>query len=50
MTPGSPRLREYKLLLSYVPGENSPLAFYEKCGYVETGKWQGEEKEMKLVL
>ena len=39
-----------ELLISYVPGEGSPAAFYEKCGFVETGKLHGDEKEMKLTL
>jgi diamine N-acetyltransferase len=39
-----------ELLISYVPGEGSPAAFYEKCGFVETGKWHKGEKEMKLTL
>lgn len=39
-----------ELLISYVPGEGSPAAFYAKCGFVETGKWHEGEKEMKLTL
>jgi diamine N-acetyltransferase len=43
---GLPNARE--LLLSYVPGAGSPLPFYQKCGFVETGEWEGDEKVMAL--
>jgi diamine N-acetyltransferase len=39
-----------ELLVSYVPGEGNPSPFYEKCGFVETGEWEGDEKVMKLAL
>ena len=45
---GLPGAKE--LFLSYVPKEGSALPFYEKCGFVETGEWHGQEKEMKLTL
>jgi diamine N-acetyltransferase len=38
-----------ELLVSYVPGEGDPSPFYEKCGFVETGDWRGDEKVMKLT-
>ena len=41
-----PNARE--LLVSYVPGEGNSSPFYEKCGFVETGEWEGNEKVMKL--
>ncbi len=42
-----PRAKE--LCLSYVPSEGSPLPFYKKMGFLETGEWddEGEEKIMK---
>ena len=39
-----------ELLVSYVPGEGSPLPFYERLGFVETGEMEGEEKVMRLKL
>jgi diamine N-acetyltransferase len=39
-----------ELLVSYAPGEGDPSPFYEKCGFVETGEWEGGEKVMKLAL
>ncbi len=39
-----------ELLLSYVPVEGNPSPFYLKCGFVETGEWEGDEKVMKLTL
>jgi diamine N-acetyltransferase len=39
-----------ELLVSYAPGEGDPSPFYKKCGFVETGEWEGGEKVMKLVL
>ena len=45
---GLPNAKE--LFLSYVPAEGSPLPFYEKCGFVETGEWDDQEKVMKLDL
>lgn len=38
------------LLTSCVPGEGSPMGFYRKLGFEETGVVHGEEKEMKLAL
>lgn len=38
------------LLTSYVPGEGSPMGFYRKLGFEETGVVHGTEKEMKLAL
>ena len=45
---GLPNAKE--LFLSYVPEEGNPLPFYIKCGFVETGEWEGKEKVIKLVL
>jgi diamine N-acetyltransferase len=42
--------RAKEVSLSYVPGEGNPSPFYVKCGFVETGEWNGGEKVMKLVL
>ena len=39
-----------ELYLSYVPAEGSPLPFYQKLGFVETGDWDGIERVMKLTL
>jgi diamine N-acetyltransferase len=39
-----------ELLVSYVPGEGNPSPFYERCGFVETGEWEGDEKVMQLAL
>jgi diamine N-acetyltransferase len=39
-----------ELLVSYVPGEGSPLPFYEALGFVDTGEMEGDEKVMRLVL
>jgi diamine N-acetyltransferase len=39
-----------ELLVSYAPGEGDPSPFYKKCGFVETGEWEGGEKVMKLAL
>lgn len=39
-----------ELLLSYVPKAGSPLPFYRKLGFEETGEWEGDEKIMKLKL
>lgn len=39
-----------ELYLSYLPEEGSPLPFYRKMGFEETGEWEGKEKVMKLVL
>jgi hypothetical protein len=36
------------LSVSYQPGKGSPAPFYEKCGFVETDRWLGEEKVMTL--
>jgi diamine N-acetyltransferase len=38
-----------ELLVSYTPGKGNPSPFYEKCGFVETGEWAGDEKVMKLT-
>jgi diamine N-acetyltransferase len=38
-----------ELLVSYAPGEGNPSPFYEKCGFVETGEWEDDEKVMKLT-
>ena len=38
------------LYLSYVPGDGCPEPFYTKLGFVHTGKVEGGEVEMKLVL
>jgi len=43
-----PKARE--LSVTYVPGEGNPSPFYEKCGFVDTDGWMGEEKLMKLLL
>lgn len=39
-----------ELFLSYVPGEDSPAEFYRKLGFVETGKEEDGELEMRLAL
>jgi diamine N-acetyltransferase len=38
-----------ELLVSYAPAEGNASPFYEKCGFVETGEWAGNEKVMKLT-
>jgi diamine N-acetyltransferase len=38
------------LFTSYVPGEGGPHGFYLKLGFLDTGKMEGIEKEMKLDL
>ncbi len=35
---------------SVLPGEGSPLEFYKKYGFVETGKWEEDEMVIKLDL
>jgi diamine N-acetyltransferase len=45
---GLPDAKE--LYLSYVPGEGNPAPFYRKLGFKETGKWNNDEKVMKLTL
>lgn len=40
----------HELYLSYVPAEGSPLSFYQKLGFVETGDWDDGEKVMKLTF
>ncbi|MCB0192250.1 MAG: GNAT family N-acetyltransferase [Anaerolineae bacterium] len=45
---GLPDAKE--LFLSYVPKEGSPLPFYRKLGFEETGEWDEGEKIMKLIL
>lgn len=39
-----------ELTLSYVPGEGSPLPFYQKLGFVDTGEVHDGENIMKLTL
>jgi diamine N-acetyltransferase len=36
--------------LSYVPGEHEPRNFYARLGFVETGREEHGEREMRLVL
>ncbi len=36
-----------ELMVSAVPGDNSPIPFYEKLGFVSTGKYEGEELVLK---
>jgi diamine N-acetyltransferase len=38
-----------ELLVSYAPGKGNPSPFYKKCGFVETGEWEDNEKVMKLT-
>ena len=38
------------MLLSYVPGEGSPLAFYSRSGFVETGEVDEGERTMRLAF
>ena len=38
------------LHLSYVPADGDPSKFYAKFGFVDTDKWQGEQKIMTLEL
>lgn len=45
---GRPNAHELKL--SCVPGEHSPCAFYERLGFVFTGKEEDGELEMRLAL
>ena len=40
----------HEVTLSVVPGLNSALAFYERCGFAQTGEMHGGEAEMKLTL
>jgi GNAT superfamily N-acetyltransferase len=45
------RSRAVKMLeVSYVPGEGSPLGFYEKLGFTETGREVDGERVMALRL
>ena len=39
-----------ELFVSYVPGEGSPGAFYEKLGFVDTGNVHDGEIVMRLAL
>ncbi len=39
-----------ELFLSYVPKETGPKGFYEKLGFVHTGKEEDGEVEMKIDL
>jgi diamine N-acetyltransferase len=39
-----------ELKVSYVPQEGSPLPFYEKLGFVETGEVMEGERVMRLAL
>lgn len=39
-----------ELLVSYVPKEGGPKAFYESLGFVHTGKEHDGELEMRLAL
>ncbi|MHC5009732.1 MAG: GNAT family N-acetyltransferase [Planctomycetota bacterium] len=39
-----------ELLLSFVPGEGSPEAFYRKCGFEHTGRVEHDELVMRLPL
>ena len=39
-----------ELLVSYVPGDGSPQGFYEKLGFVPTGKMEGDEIVMRREL
>ncbi len=39
-----------QLFLSYVPAQDGPGAFYQKLGFVDTGEWEDDEKEMRLDL
>ena len=39
-----------ELLTSYVPGEGSPLPFYQKLGFVPTGEMDEDEIVLRLDL
>jgi len=39
-----------ELLLSYVPGEGEPRAFYERLGFTPTGEMDGDEIVMSRQL
>ena len=40
----------HELLMSYVPGEGNPSAFYGSLGFVETGEMDGDEVVMRLDI
>ncbi|MEU5287088.1 GNAT family N-acetyltransferase [Streptomyces sp. CA-278952] len=39
-----------ELVTSVVPGEGSPLGFYLRCGFVETGEMYDHERVLRLAL
>ena len=39
-----------RLLTSYVPGEGSPMGFYHRLGFVDTGEMEGDEVVCALEL
>lgn len=39
-----------ELLVSCILGDGSPLAFYERVGFVSTGKMEGDELVLKMAL
>lgn len=45
---GFPNARE--IFLHYVPAEGGAGPFYQKFGFVDTGEWEDDEKEMRLAL
>lgn len=46
----SPKAKVEKLFTSVVPGEGSPTRFYEKLGFVKTGKMVDDEEGMVLEI
>ena len=38
------------LMTSFVPGDGSPLGFYLKCGFEQTGELFGSEEVLRLRL
>ena len=44
------RLNATEMLTSVVPGEGSPLGFYEGLGFVPTGEIDEGESVMRLKL
>jgi diamine N-acetyltransferase len=39
-----------ELCLHYVPGPHAPDAFYRRLGFSETGRLEGVQREMRLLL
>ena len=46
----SPKGKIEKLFTSAVPGDDGPIGFYEKLGFVKTGEMLDDEEGMVLVL